>query len=110
PASTAARDSGSESLSGMEEEHIRRVLEATHGNKTRAAEILGIQRKTLYRKLERMRGESAFPDCHTVSSLADSNNPFNFIILWKSAVWPSGCFRKGGSKQTMATWRADRED
>jgi DNA-binding NtrC family response regulator len=46
-----------ESLSGMEQEHIRRVLEATHGNKTRAAEILGIERKTLYRKLERMRGD-----------------------------------------------------
>ncbi|MBI4480914.1 MAG: sigma-54-dependent Fis family transcriptional regulator [Acidobacteria bacterium] len=45
----------SDSLSGIEEEHIRRVLEATHGNKTRAAEILGIERKTLYRKLERMR-------------------------------------------------------
>ena len=46
-------------LSGIEEEHIRRVLEATHGNKTRAAEVLGIERKTLYRKLERMKGESS---------------------------------------------------
>jgi DNA-binding NtrC family response regulator len=46
------------SLSGIEEDHIRRVLAATHGNKTRAAEILGIERKTLYRKLERMKGES----------------------------------------------------
>jgi DNA-binding NtrC family response regulator len=47
-----------DSLSGMEEDHIRRVLAATHGNKTRAAEILGIERKTLYRKLERMKDES----------------------------------------------------
>ena len=44
-----------ESLSSLEEDHIRRVLEATRGNKTRAAEILGIERKTLYRKLEKMR-------------------------------------------------------
>ena len=46
----------SDSLADAEEEHIRRVLKATHGNKTRAAEILGIERKTLYRKLEKMRG------------------------------------------------------
>jgi DNA-binding NtrC family response regulator len=48
-----------ESLSSVEAEQIRRVLEATHGNKTRAAEILGIERKTLYRKLERLRPESS---------------------------------------------------
>ena len=53
---TVARSANS-SLSGMEEQHIRRVLEATHGNKTRAAEILGIERKTLYRKLERLGKE-----------------------------------------------------
>lgn len=45
----------SETLAGREEEHIRKVLEATHGHKTRAAEILGIERKTLYRKLEKMK-------------------------------------------------------
>jgi len=47
-----------DTLSEMEQDHIQRVLEATHGNKTRAAEILGIERKTLYRKLERMPRES----------------------------------------------------
>ena len=51
---TAAR-TGGESLSTLEEDHIRKVLEATRGNKSRAAEILGIERKTLYRKLEKMR-------------------------------------------------------
>ena len=49
-----SRDHGSESLADTETEQIRRVLTATNGNKSRAAKILGIERKTLYRKLERM--------------------------------------------------------
>lgn len=48
------RDHGSESLADTETDQIRRVLTATNGNKSRAAKILGIERKTLYRKLERM--------------------------------------------------------
>jgi DNA-binding NtrC family response regulator len=43
-----------ESLADAEEDQIRKVLAATGGNKTRAAQILHIERKTLYRKLERM--------------------------------------------------------
>ena len=49
-----SRDHGSESLADTETDQIRRVLAATSGNKSRAAKILGIERKTLYRKLERM--------------------------------------------------------
>ncbi len=37
----------------LERRHIIRVLEAVDGNKTRAAEVLGFDRRTLYRKLER---------------------------------------------------------
>ncbi|MHB8763112.1 MAG: sigma-54-dependent transcriptional regulator [Deferrisomatales bacterium] len=37
----------------IEREHIRDVLAATEGNKSRAAEILQIDRKTLYAKIER---------------------------------------------------------
>jgi DNA-binding NtrC family response regulator len=51
---TEPRDHASETLADAETEQIRRVLAATGGNKSRAARILGIERKTLYRKLERM--------------------------------------------------------
>jgi len=39
-------------LDQMEERYIREVLEAVEGNISRAAEILGIDRRTLYRRLE----------------------------------------------------------
>ncbi|MBM3776501.1 MAG: sigma-54-dependent Fis family transcriptional regulator [Acidobacteria bacterium] len=50
-----SRESVGESLAEAEEEQIRRVLAATGGNKSRASQILGIERKTLYRKLEKMK-------------------------------------------------------
>jgi DNA-binding NtrC family response regulator len=50
-----AHDIPVETLAEAETEQIRRVLAATGGNKSRAAQILGIERKTLYRKLERMK-------------------------------------------------------
>ena len=40
------------SLAEMERQHILRVLESTGQNKTRAAEVLGIDRKTLREKLK----------------------------------------------------------
>ncbi len=43
-----------ETLAETEKEQIRRVMAAANNNKSRAAKILGIERKTLYRKLERM--------------------------------------------------------
>jgi two-component system response regulator HydG len=39
------------SLDEIERRHITRVLTAAHGNKTLAARILGVDRKTLHRKL-----------------------------------------------------------
>ncbi len=36
-------------LEEVEREHIERVLEKTRGNKTKAAEILGVSRRTLFR-------------------------------------------------------------
>lgn len=52
--SMESRDQSSETLADTEAEQIRRVLAATGNNKSRAAKVLGIERKTLYRKLERM--------------------------------------------------------
>jgi two-component system response regulator AtoC len=40
-------------LRDVERLHIRRVMRATGGNKTRAARLLGVDRRTLYRKLAR---------------------------------------------------------
>ncbi len=48
---TAGTGAGAQSLEAAEREHIARVLQRTGGNKSRAAEILGIDRKTLREKL-----------------------------------------------------------
>jgi transcriptional regulator with PAS, ATPase and Fis domain len=40
------------SLDQLEKEYIRRILIQTGGNKSKAAEILGLDRKTLYRKIQ----------------------------------------------------------
>ena len=37
----------------VERRYILRVLKAVGGNKTHAAQVLGFDRRTLYRKLER---------------------------------------------------------
>ncbi len=42
------------SLKEVEQLHVRNVLESTGGNKTKACEILGITRTSLYNKLSRM--------------------------------------------------------
>ncbi|HVK73861.1 MAG TPA: sigma-54 dependent transcriptional regulator [Kofleriaceae bacterium] len=44
-------------LSEMERRYVRRVLAACSGNKTQAAKVLGIDRRSLYRRLEEPDGE-----------------------------------------------------
>lgn len=51
-AGATPRDEEWETLQELEARYIRQVLAFTDGNKQRAARILGIGRKTLYRKLE----------------------------------------------------------
>ena len=41
------------SMDEVEHRYIAKVMEAVGGNKTRAAEVLGFDRKRLYRKLEK---------------------------------------------------------
>jgi DNA-binding NtrC family response regulator len=48
-------------LERVEQEHILQVLEDTGGNQVRAAEMLGVDRRTLHRKLKLYRGEGALP-------------------------------------------------
>jgi two-component system response regulator HydG len=43
-------------LADVEEQYVLRVLDAVGGNKTLAADVLKIDRRTLYRKLERWSG------------------------------------------------------
>jgi DNA-binding NtrC family response regulator len=43
------------SLDELEKRYLQQVLQETQGNKTRAAEILGINRRTLYRMAKRYR-------------------------------------------------------
>jgi DNA-binding NtrC family response regulator len=47
------------SLDEVERELIMRTIEFTGGNKSRAAEVLGISLKTLYNRLERYQGKDS---------------------------------------------------
>jgi transcriptional regulator with PAS, ATPase and Fis domain len=48
-------------LKEIERRHILRILEETGGNHARAAEILGIDRRTLYRKLDKYKVQYLSP-------------------------------------------------
>jgi DNA-binding NtrC family response regulator len=45
------------SLSRVEEDHVRRVLKQARGNKVLAAKLLGMSRRSLYRKLDKFEGK-----------------------------------------------------
>ena len=53
PAMEEAVFAGLPSLDEMEKRYLRHVLAAVRGNRSRAAEVLGIDRRTLYRMAER---------------------------------------------------------
>jgi two-component system response regulator AtoC len=45
------------SLEELEQHHIKEVLKATGGNKSRAARILGIHPTSLFRKIKKKSGK-----------------------------------------------------
>jgi DNA-binding protein Fis len=47
------------SLRELSDLYTARILESVHGNKVRAARILGINRRTLYRRDESRQSEAA---------------------------------------------------
>jgi DNA-binding NtrC family response regulator len=60
-------------LDELERRYILRVIKLVEGNKSRAAQLLGLDRRTLYRKLDRYRrGESGIEPEREVSRLASS--------------------------------------
>jgi len=54
-ADMGSRERTVETLADAAEDQIRKILAATGGNKSKAAQLLGIERKTLYRKLDKMK-------------------------------------------------------
>jgi DNA-binding NtrC family response regulator len=58
----ASLAAGRPTLAALERRYALEILRETGGNKTRAAEILGIDRKTLYRLIEDCRANGATPE------------------------------------------------
>jgi DNA-binding NtrC family response regulator len=54
PVRREPEDDDMEPLSDVERDHIMRALHRADGNKKKAATILGLSRRALYRKLERL--------------------------------------------------------
>ena len=51
-------------LAEVERRYVKRVLTILGGNKTRAAEVLGIDRRTLYRKIDRWQNNQSSPSSY----------------------------------------------
>ena len=54
-----------EAIGEFEKRFIKRVLDRTHGNQSRAAEVLGIHRNTLSRKIDEYKLDSNGHRRHT---------------------------------------------
>jgi Response regulator containing CheY-like receiver, AAA-type ATPase, and DNA-binding domains len=56
PDSERAEINALPSLNELEKAHIEQVVSVTHGNLSWAARVLGVDRRTLYRKLAKIKG------------------------------------------------------
>lgn len=56
-------------LDRLEREYILDMLERTQWHQSAAAKVLGISRRTLYRKLKRYREDGVLPDAETATAL-----------------------------------------
>jgi DNA-binding NtrC family response regulator len=63
------------SLEELEKKHILKVIKSAHYNKTRAAQILGIDRATLYRKAERYQITLGEKEELVATTLNESGSP-----------------------------------
>lgn len=64
------------SMAEVERDHIRRVLVAVNGNKSRAAVVLGLDRRTIYRKIREFKLRVlSFRDCEVGVRVAFRNPP-----------------------------------
>ncbi|MEZ4256422.1 MAG: sigma-54 dependent transcriptional regulator [Polyangiales bacterium] len=61
------------SLAELERRYIARVLRLVDGNKSRAAQLLGLDRRTLYRRLDREREENARAEAKASGNGASSH-------------------------------------
>jgi len=68
---TASQPEDIVSLAELERRYILRVIGIVEGNKSRAAQLLGLDRRTLYRKLDRYRRDGAGPEMEGGEAFAD---------------------------------------
>ncbi|HYE73393.1 MAG TPA: sigma 54-interacting transcriptional regulator, partial [Blastocatellia bacterium] len=61
-------------LREVEREYILEILRRTEGNKKRAAELLGLDRKTLYRKLDEYRAEGSYDEVPDLTGKLHAND------------------------------------
>jgi transcriptional regulator of acetoin/glycerol metabolism len=66
---------GTDNLAHVQRSHVQEVLARERGNKARAAKVLGINRRSLYRLLEKYGIESA--ESETASEAAENPGLYN---------------------------------